>query len=144
MATVSTIVTALGVALDKLTWIDAVSTTEFLPAVTVSCAAIIVPFGQETTAGADDLSGATAVLTHRITVEFWVKHVQGAAGTTMQVARDAGTKAIAQLLIDDGIGYVIARDMPFTETVEPAFVTHANVPWLIASLTIPVENEVTT
>jgi hypothetical protein len=144
MATVSAIVTAMATALNKLAWIDTVSTDDFVPAVTVSSVAcMIVPFEQETAVTLDSLDADAAVMVHRITVEFWVKHAQGQAAITMQKARDAGTLAIIQLMADDGTGYVLARDVTFAERIEPAFVTHANTPWLIASLVVPIENEVT-
>lgn len=143
MATVSSIVTALATALDKLTWVDAVSTSEYLPAVTVaSCACLLTPFNQQSSVELDQLSHTTATFVHRVQVEFWFKHTQGSPATTLQRARDAGTLAIAQLLTDDGTGYTLARGYEFTEAVAPEFTTHANVPWLVSLLTVPVENEV--
>ena len=143
MATVSSVVTAIGTALDKLTWIDTVSTSEYLPAVTVaSCACLITPFNQASTVELDQLSHTSATFVHRIQVEFWFKHIQGTPSTTLQKARDAGTLAIAQLFADDGTGYTLARGYEFTEAVAPEFTTHANVPWLVSLLTVPVENEV--
>lgn len=143
MATVSAIVAAMATALDKLTWVDEVSTSDMQPAITVArCAALIVPFGQEGAMSVDSLDGATITVTTRINVEFWVKHEQGNAAVTMQIARDAGTLAMAQLMTDDGIGYVIARELPFLERIDPLFSQHAGVPWLVASLTVPIENEV--
>ena len=145
MATVSTIVTALATALDKLTWVDAVSTSEYLPAVTVaSCACLITPFNQASTVTVDSLDDGAITFVHRVQVEFWFKHVQGSQATTLQRARDAGTLAVARLLADDGTGYTIARNFEFTEAVAPEFTTHANVPWLVSLLTVPVENEVST
>lgn len=144
MATVSSIVAALATALDKLSWVDAVSTAEILPAVTVSsCACLIVPFNQDGSIGVDDLSGDRLVAVHTIQVEFWIKHSQAAIGTTMDKARDAATLAVAQLMADDGTGYTLARDLDFEESILPEFQTHANVPWLVAILKVPVENEVT-
>lgn len=145
MATVTSITTAIATVLNALDWVDKVSADEFVPSVvTTTCSAFIVPFGQKTRVLPDVLDGNVITLTHWLTVEFWVQHKQGAAATTMQVARDAGAKAIAALIDNDGSGYDLARDYGFEEQIDPAPVTHMGVPWVIVSLRVPVENEVLT
>lgn len=143
MADVSDIATALAEVLDGLSWIDEASADSFMPAVTVqSCAAFVVPFGQEATSEPIDLAGHVHRVIYRLPVEFWIKHVSGDQATTMRIARDAGTLAIAAILADDGNGYAVARDAGFEERIEPAFVQHGNANWLVASLIVPIENEV--
>lgn len=145
MATVTSIAGAIVAVLDALTWVDAASANEYLPgAAAANCCAFVVPYGQETRALPDSLDPDTMVLVHTLTVEFWIQHKQGAASTTMQRARDAGTLAIAALIEHDGTGYTLARDYGFDERIDPAPVTHLGVPWLVSSLRVPVENEVTT
>ena len=145
MATVTSITSAIVTVLDALSWVDKCSADEFVPsAVTTSCSAFIVPFAQETRVLPDVLDPNAITLTHWLTVEFWIQHKNGAAATTMQVARDAGALAIAALIDHDGSGYNIARDYAFEERIEPQFETHMGVPWLIVSLRVPVENEVLT
>lgn len=145
MATVTSITTAITGVLGALSWVDVASADEFLPAAATStCAAFVVPFGQETRAISDALDPDTMTLVHVLTVEFWVQHRNGAASTTMQIARDAGALAIAALLANDGSGYTIARDFAFEERIDPAPTTHMGVPWVVVSLRVPVENEVTT
>ena len=145
MTTVTSITTAVVSVLSALSWVDVASADEFLPsAASATCAAFVVPFGQETRTNPDVLDPNVIMLVHTLTVEFWIQHRNGAAATTMQMARDAGAKAIAALLASDGTGYSIARDYTFEERIDPAPTTHMGVPWVIVSLRVPVENEVTT
>ena len=145
MAAVSDITGALVTVLDALTWVNEAADDTFAPAVTVtSCAAFVVPFGQEATSEPLDLRGTLHRVIYRIPVEIWVKHTSGSAATTMQIARDAGTLAMVALLHNDGTGYTLARDVGFEERIEPAFVQHGNANWLIATLIVPIENEVST
>ena len=143
MADLSDITGAMVTVLDALTWVDSAADDTFQPGVTVaSCCALVVPFGQEATSEPIGLTGATHRVIHRIPVEFWVKHTSGAQATTMEIARDAGTLAMVALLKSDGTGYSLARDVGFEERIEPAFVQHGNANWLIATLVVPIENEV--
>lgn len=145
MATVTDIANAIATVLDSLSWVDAASASEYLPsAATSTCCAFVTPYGQETRVLDSNLGDGTITLVHVLTVEFWVQHRQGSASTTMQIARDAGTKAIAALMDNDGAGYTIARNMEFDERIDVAPVSHINVPWLVSVLRVPVENEVTT
>jgi hypothetical protein len=145
MATVTSITAAIVAVLESLDWIDMASADEFVPSVmTTTCSAFVVPFDQETHVLPDVLDGNVITLTHWLTVEFWVQHKQGAAAVTMQVARDAGAKAIAALINNDGSGYDLARDYAFEERIDSAPVTHMGVPWVIVQLRVPVENEVLT
>ena len=143
MADVSDITSAIATVLDGLTWVSEASDTTFQPGVTVaSCAALVVPFGQESVSTPVDVAGSYHRVVYRIPVEFWCKHTSGDQATTMQVARDAGTLAMAALLGADGSGYSIAPDVGFEERIEAAFVQHGNANWLIATLIVPIENEV--
>lgn len=145
MATVTSITNAVVAVIGALSWVDKASADEFVPsAANTTCSAFVVPFGQETRVLPDVLDENVITLTHWLTIEFWIQHKNGAAATTMQMARDAGALAIAALIDHDGSGYTIARDYAFEERVEPQFVTHMGVPWLVAALRVPVENEVTT
>jgi hypothetical protein len=143
MADVSDITSAIAVTLGALSWVDEASDTTFQPAVTVaSCCALVVPFGQESVTEPIDLAGDAHRMVTRLPVEFWVKHTSGDQATTMQIARDAGTLAMAALLAGDGNGYSLARDVGFEERIEPAFVQHGNANWLVVLLIVPIENEV--
>ncbi len=145
VSTVTAIAEALVAVLRGLSWVDAASASEYLPsAVGSQVCAFVVPYNQETRALPSSLDDDTMTLTHVLTVEFWIQHRNGQAATTMQQARDAGTLAIAALLAHDGEGYTIAREYGFEERIDPAPVQHMNVPWLVSSLRVPVENEVTT
>jgi len=145
MSTVTEIAGSIVTVLAGLSWVDAASASEYLPAaITSDVCAFVVPYNQETRAVPDSLGGDGITMIHSLTVEFWVKHVNGQTAMTMQRARDAGTLAIAALLAHDGEGYSIAREYGFEERIDPAPVTHMGVPWLVSSLRVPVENEVGT
>lgn len=145
MSNVSAICAALVEVLSRLEPVTFASADEFLPPVgNMDVCAFVVPFEQTTTAQPDVLGGGYIVLTHRLSVEFWIQHRNGQAAITMQIARDIGGAAIAALLRADGDGYSIARDYAFEERIEPQFVTHLGVPWLVSTLRVPVENEVMT
>lgn len=142
MATVSSIAAAIATQMEGLSFVDKASSIEFLPsAVNVNCVAFVVPFGQQTTAAYVSF-GSGVSLSTTLTVEFWIQHRNGNAAATMTTARDAAALAIRRLVDNDGTGYVLTPDARFEERIESAFVTHASVPWLIASLRVPVENEV--
>ena len=144
MSTVTEIADAVRDVLAGLDWVTYASDVDFLPPVNqADVCALVLPFDQNSTATADSL-GDTITLIHLLNVEFWVQHRSGEAARTLRIGRDAGTLAIAALLAQDGEGYTIAREYQFTERIEPQFVTHLNVPWLVASLRVPVGNEVTT
>lgn len=144
MSSVTEIADAVRDVLAGLDWVTYASTVDFLPpAGQADVCALLVPFEQASTATADSL-GDTITLMHRLTVEFWVQHRNGEAARTMRLGRDAGTLAITALLAHDGDGFTVAREYGFEERIEPQFVTHLNVPWLVVSLRVPVENEVTT
>ena len=143
MADISDIASAMATVLDTLAWVDTASSTTFQPALTVaSCCALVVPFGQEATSEPVGLTGATHRVIYRIPVEFWCKHTPGAQLTVMELARDAGTLAMVKLLKSDGTGYSLARDVGFEERISEGFVQHGNANWLIATLVVPIENEV--
>ena len=145
MSTVTSIAAAIASVLDALAWVDKASASEYLPsAANASVCAFVVPYNQETTVVPDSLGGASITLRHVLTVEFWIQHRGGQAAATMQAARDAGTLAIAALIDADGAGYTLERDLAFSERVDPAPVEHLNMPWLVATLRVPVENEVST
>ncbi len=145
MSTVTAIAEGIRAVLAGLSWVDAASIDDFLPAATApTVAAFVVPFEQTSAVLVDSLSAGEITLIHTLTVEFWIQHRNGFAAETMQRARDAGTLAIAALLAHDGDGYTVAREYQFEERITPQFVSHLNVPWLITTLRVPVENEVIT
>jgi hypothetical protein len=144
MATPTSIATAIATALSTLPFVDSASATSFAPALAnVTCVAFVVPFGQ--TSGAEFMTfGDVVLLKTEMPVEFWIQHKPTTPATTINTARDACALAIAKLIDQDGTGYTLARDVPFRERINDAFVNHAGVDWLIATLRVPVENEVAT
>jgi hypothetical protein len=142
MATVSYIAAAIASQLTALSFVDKASATEFTPAVTgVNCVAFVIPFDQESTAEVRNLDGDIA-LRHILTVEFWTQIRNNRIADAMTTARDAGALAITALVANDGDGYSLASDIGFRERIYSEPVTHAGVPWIITSLRVPVENEV--
>ena len=113
-----------------------------LPHDTQSVFALVVPFDQESTFEQTDLGGASVLAHHLLQIEFWCKHDPAAPDRTLERARNIGTRAVAALMESDGDGYTIDREMNFRERVDGGFVTIGNVPWLVAHLYVPLENEV--
>ncbi len=123
--------------------VDYGSASEFLPAVQTSKVAVLaVPFAQSTTFDLETLDAGELVATHRIRLEFWTKHTQGAASVTMQRARDVATSAMAVLIANDGDDYELAAQ-PAEETVDPAMVQYSQASWLVSVLMVPVRNIIT-
>jgi hypothetical protein len=143
MATVSSIATAIAAQLSQLTWVDEASSTSYLPATTGNrVCAFVVPFDQETRAETANLRGDLN-LRHILVVEFWTQIRANRIPEAMNTARDASALAMVALVQNDGEDYTLNRSIDFVERVYPEPVTHANVPWIISSLRVPVENEVT-
>jgi hypothetical protein len=88
------------------------------------------------------LGGTYHRVTYRLPVEFWCKHTPGAQATVMERARDASTLAMIALLNSDGSGYQLSEDVGFEERIDPTFVQHGNADWLVATLIVPIINEV--
>ena len=140
MGSVTTIAQAVLAVLSTHSDIDYTSASDFLPAVqSQKVAALIVPFGQTSTAELDTVDGATMTLVHRLKVELWVKHTQGSAAVTAQRARDIATECMALLMVNDGDGYELDVS-PFEEQVDPALVQYSQTSWLVSTLTVPVRN----
>jgi hypothetical protein len=143
VATVSSIASAIATQLAALPFVNAASATSYLPAVaSVTCVAFVIPFDQETRAEAFNLDG-DITLRHVLTVEFWTQIRNDRIADAMTTARDAAALAIARLVQNDGTGYSLAREVGFQERIYSEPVMHVNVPWIITSLRVPVENEVT-
>jgi hypothetical protein len=143
MATPTSIATAIATQIAALSFVNSASATSFAPALAnVTCVAFVVPFGQES--GAEFVTFGDVVQVNTVmAVEFWIQHKPTTPAVTVNTARDACTLAMARLIEYDGTGYTLARNVPFRERINDAFVNHAGVDWLIAVLRVPVENEVT-
>lgn len=146
MATVSSIASAIATVVDGVTGVDYASSTDYMPGVqTQSIAALVVPMSQASSGDIHmTLAGGKVEMVHRLPVEFWVKHAQGSASTTMQRAANIGTLAIAALLASDGSGYSLAPGSTFEETIDNTFIEVGGQPYLVATLIVPVRNEVGT
>jgi hypothetical protein len=143
MATVSSIATAIASQLSALSWVNEASATSYLPATTgKAVCAFLIPFEQETRAEASNFAGDVTLRTV-LTVEFWIQIKNNRAAEAMTTAQNAGALAIAALVTNDGDGYTLDRAIPFQERIAPSPVTYADVPWIISTLRVPVENEVT-
>lgn len=140
----SDIARAVADVLAGMEEMDGASTADFLPTVeSMSVFALVVPFEQESTFEQQDLGGDSVFALHMLKVEFWCKHDGAQPGESLRRARSVGTWAVKALLAHDGEGYTIDRNGQFRERVDSGFVTAANVPWLVAHLYVPLENEVT-
>lgn len=140
MGSVSDIAQAVMDVVGTLPDVDYTSISDFTPAIqSQKVAALCVAFGQSSSGEPETMDPTMVTLTHRLRVEFWVKHVQGKAADTMQRGRDISTEAIAALMVNDGDGYELALGA-FEETVDPVLVSHNQSSWLVATLTVPVRN----
>lgn len=143
MATVSSIAAAIASQLGQLAWVNEASATTYLPATTgKQVCAFVIPFDQETTAEASNFAG-DVTLRHVLTVEFWIQVRNNRIADAMTTAQNAGTLAITALVQNDDDGYTLDRAIPFRERIASQPVTYADVPWIISTLRVPVENEVT-
>lgn len=137
--TITTIADAIKTELLTLTEVDYASATEFTPPIsTQSVACLVVPFGQRGETSALSLSNNQIVGVYRIPVEFWVKHIQGAPGTSMTLVRDIGMKAMKQLLGSSSTAFVVDNDTPFEEDVNDTPVEVGGQPYFISRLLVPV------
>jgi hypothetical protein len=143
MTATSTLVDAmLAVLLADIADIDTVSSADFTPAVTTrSIAALSPAFELESSFAWESLGGGEIVVTHRIPIEFWVKH-DGKPTATMQRARDIGASAMAALVDNDGTGYELAFDEPVSFTVDPGLTTVNSLSWLVATMFVSVRDVV--
>lgn len=142
MATVQSIAEAIQTQMATISGVDYTSVDDYLPSIkTQSIACLVLPFGQTDTVTLSDFGPNTAAFTHRIKVEFWVKHVQGKANNTMQRAREIFRLAVFALLAGDGTGYTLSPDLRIEGNVEQGFLTVESMPYLVATLYVPVLNE---
>jgi len=139
----STLVDAmLAVLLADIADIDTVSSSDFTPAITTKYVAALSPaFELESSFAWESLDGGSIVMTHRIPIEFWVKH-DGKPAATMQRARDIGTSAMAALVDNDGTGYELSFDDPVSFTVDPGLTTLNSLSWLVATMFVSVRDVV--
>lgn len=143
MTAPSTLVDAmLAVILADVADVDTVSASDFTPAITTAKVAALSPaFELESSFTWEALDGGEIVVTHRIPIEFWVKH-DGKPETTMQRARDIGAAALAALVDNDGTGYELAFDNPVSFTVDPGLTTVNSLSWLVATMFVSVRDVV--
>lgn len=143
MTAPSTLVDALlAVILADITDVDTVSSSDFTPAITTAKVAALSPaFELESSFTWESLGGGSIVVTHRIPIEFWVKH-DGKPAQTMQRARNIGASALSALVDKDGAGYELAFDSPVTFTVDPGLTTVNSLSWLVATMFVSVRDVV--
>lgn len=143
MTAPSTLVDAmLAVILADVADVDTVSASDFTPAITTAKVAALSPaFELESSFTWEALDGGEIVVTHRIPIEFWVKH-DGKPETTMQRARDIGAAALAALVDNAGTGYELAFDNPVSFTVDPGLTTVNSLSWLVATMFVSVRDVV--
>ncbi len=139
----STVIASLLTTINTaLTEVDAVSQSDFMPAITTTAVACLaVPFSYQVIGSFETLDGDLR-LVHRVQLEFWVKHVNGKSATTAQYAFDLGTKAMRALIDADGIGYELDYEA-MEYTVESNPVTVNNMPWIVGSLAVGVVTTLT-
>ena len=106
---------------------------------TQQIAVLAVAFAQASTGEVEAMDAGEIVMTHRIRLEFWIKHTQGLAAATMQRGRDVATDAAVVILANDGTGYELTPGT-FEEAVDPQMVQHNQAAWLVSVLTVPVRN----
>jgi len=132
-ALVDTILATINAAVAD---VDTVSSSDFTPAIgTAGIAALSPAFELASSFEWDTLGINEIVATHRIPVEFWVKH-DGKPATTMQRARDVGAAALLALVAADGTGYTLNYSEAATFTVDPGLTTINSVSWLVANMTV--------
>lgn len=137
-ALVDTILATINAAVAD---VDTVSSSDFTPAIgTAGIAALSPAFELETSVVWATMT--EYVMTHRIPIEFWVKH-DGKPAMTMQRARDIGAAAIEALVASDGTGYELELDVPVTFSVDPAMTTVNSVAWLVATMFVSVREPAT-
>lgn len=143
MTATSTLVDAmLAVILADVADVDTVSSADFTPAITTrSIAALSPAFELESSYTWETLGGGSIVVSHRIPIEFWVKH-DGKPAATMQRARDIGASAMSALIDNDGTGYELAFDEPVSFTVDPGLTTVNSLSWLVATMFVSVRDVV--
>lgn len=143
MTAPTTIVNAILSAIDAgVADVDTTSSTDFTPAITTRSVAALSPaFELASSFEWDTLGINEIVATHRIPVEFWVKH-DGKPAATMQRARDVGASALSALVNNDGAGYELAFDSPVTFTVDPGLTTVNSLSWLVATMFVSVRDVV--
>jgi len=144
MTVPTTIVDALLLAINTgVADVDTVSSNDFTPAITTASVAALSPaFDLETTFTWESLSSLEITVTHRVPIEFWVKH-DGKPAQTMQRARNVGASAVTALVLSDGTGYTLAFDEAVSFAVDPGLVTINSVSWLVANMTVTVIETVT-
>ena len=144
MTAPSTIVDSmLAVILADVADVDTVSSSDFAPAITTARVAALSPaFELESSFTWETMSGAEIVVTHRVPVEFWVKH-DGKPATTMQRARDIGASALSALVANDGTGYELVFSEPVSFSVDPGMTTVNSLSWLVATMFVSVRDTVT-
>jgi hypothetical protein len=143
MTAPSTLVDALlAVILADIADVDTVSSSDFTPAITTAKVAALSPaFELESSFTWEALGDDSIVVTHRIPIEFWVKH-DGKPAATMQRARNIGASALSALVDKDGTGYELAFDDPVTFTVDPGLTTVNSLSWLVATMFVSVRDVV--
>ena len=143
MTATSTLVDAmLAVILADVAGVDTVSSADFTPAITTrSIAALSPAFELESSYTWETLGDGSIVVSHRIPIEFWVKH-DGKPAATMQRARDIGASAMSALIDNDGTGYELAFDEPVSFTVDPGLTTVNSLSWLVATMFVSVRDVV--
>jgi hypothetical protein len=139
----TTIVNAILSAIDAgVADVDTTSSTDFTPAITTRSVAALSPaFELASSFEWDTLGVNEIVATHRIPIEFWIKH-DGKPAATMQRARDVGASALLALVDNDGTGYELAFDDPVTFTVDPGLTTVNSLSWLVATMFVSVRDVV--
>lgn len=141
-ATLTLVDALLAVILADVADVDTVSSSGFTPAITTAKVAALSPaFELESSFTWEALGGGGIVVTHRIPIEFWVKH-DGSPAATMQRARNIGASALSALVDKDGTGYELAFDNPVTFTVDPGLTTVNSLSWLVATMFVSVRDVV--
>ena len=143
MTAPSTIVDAMLLAINTdVADVDTVSSSDFAPAITTTKVAALSPaFELESSFTWDTMSATDIVVTHRIPIEFWVKH-DGKPAATMQRARDIGASALSALVDNDGTGYDLVFEEPVSFSVDPGLTTVNSLSWLVATMFVSVRDAV--
>jgi hypothetical protein len=143
MTVPTTIVDALLLAINTgVADVDTVSSNDFAPAITTASVAALSPaFDLETVFAWESLSSIEITVTHRVPIEFWVKH-DGKPAQTMQRARNVGASAVTALVLSDGTGYTLAFEEPVSFSVDPGLTTINSVSWLVATMVVTVRDVV--
>mgnify|MGYP000962019636 CR=1 FL=1 len=143
MTAPSTIVDAmLAVILADVSDVDTVSSSDFTPAITTTKVAALSPAFELESGFSWEVLGVTEiVVTHRIPIEFWIKH-DGKPAATMQRARDIGASALSALVDNDGTGYELVFSEPVSFSVDPGLTTVNSLSWLVATMFVSVRDAV--